>query len=229
MKLFFGLTLAITTAFATAAVAAAQDQRVRGAIDSIDNDSLTIKSRAGENMKVMLAADTKYVYVVKSSLANVDQGKFIGTATKTADGSLTALEVVVFPESMRGTAAGHYAWDRLPDLAQSGGGMVSSSMTNGNVAASSSSGGGKLVQSSMTNGNIESTDSNSRAKEITVSYKGGQQKITVPPTAPIVAFQPADKSAIKQGAKVFIIAADNGGELTAAMVAVGKNGVTPPM
>lgn len=102
-------------------------------------------------------------------------------------------------------------------------------MTNGNVAGASASGGKKLVQSAMTNGNVASANDQSGAKQLTVTYKGGQKKITVPSTAPIVAFQPADKSAAKPGAKVFIIAADAGGKLTAEMVAVGKNGVTPPM
>lgn len=97
MKRILGLTLAITTAFATAPAAAAQDQRVRGTIDSIDNGSLTIKSRTGENVKVVLGSSTAYLYVVKSSLAQVDKDTFIGTATKAAGGSLTALEVVVFP------------------------------------------------------------------------------------------------------------------------------------
>lgn len=229
MKRTLGLMLAIVTAFATTATLAAQDERVRGAIDSIDDGSLTIKSRAGENVKVMLGSDTVYLHVVKSSLAKVKKDSFIGTATKNAGDSLVALEVVIFPESMRGTGEGHYAWDKLPDPTQSGGSMVSSSMTNGNVAGASASGGEKRVASTMTNANVESTNSQSGAKEITVSYKGGQKKITVPPTAPIVVFQPADKSALKQGAKVFIIAATDSGKLTAAMVAVGKNGVTPPM
>lgn len=224
MKCFLGLTLATITAFATTATLAAQDERVRGAIDSIDNASLTIKSRAGKNVNVMLGGDTVYLHVVKSSLAKVDEGSFIGTATKNAGDSLVALEVVIFPESMRGTGEGHYAWDKLPDPTQSGGSMVSSSMTNGNVA-----GAKKRVESTMTNANVESASSQSGAKEITVTYKGGQKKITVPPTAPIVAFKPADQSALKQGAKVFIIAASDKGKLTAAMVAVGKNGVTPPM
>jgi len=39
------------------------------------------------------------------------------------DGKLTATEVLVFPESARGTGEGHYAWDMGP----------SSSMTNANV------------------------------------------------------------------------------------------------
>lgn len=201
---------------------------MRGAIDSFDNASLTIKSRTGKPVKVMLSGDTVYLHVVKSSLAKVDEGSFIGTATKRAGDSLVALEVVIFPESMRGTGEGHYAWDKLPDPSQSGATAVSSSMTNGNVAVAAS-GGEKRVQSTMTNANVASASSQSGGKEITVTYQGGQKTIVVPPTVPIVAFQPADKSALKQGAEVFIIASNDNGKLTAAMVAAGKNGVTPPM
>jgi len=39
------------------------------------------------------------------------------------DGSLNAVEVHIFPESMRGTGEGHYPWDLRPQ----------STMTNANV------------------------------------------------------------------------------------------------
>jgi hypothetical protein len=39
------------------------------------------------------------------------------------DGSLNAVEVHIFPESMRGTREGHYPWDLQPQ----------STMTNANV------------------------------------------------------------------------------------------------
>ncbi|MGI4982251.1 MAG: hypothetical protein ACRYGL_02775, partial [Janthinobacterium lividum] len=57
-------------------------------------------------------------------LSDIKPGSFIGTAATTGvDGKLTAKEVVVFPESARGTGEGHYAWD-LGD---------NSTMTNANV------------------------------------------------------------------------------------------------
>ena len=45
----------------------------------------------------------------------IEKGSFIGTATKDVGGTQVALEVVVFPPSMRGTGEGHYAWDKIPD------------------------------------------------------------------------------------------------------------------
>jgi len=59
------------------------------------------------------------------NLADIRQGTFIGTATATQpDSTLRSVEVVVFPESMKGTAEGHYPWD-LPG---------SSMMTNATVS-----------------------------------------------------------------------------------------------
>ena len=65
--------------------------------------------------------------IVPSSIADVHPGDFIGTtAVPQQDGALRALEVHIFPESMRGTGEGHRAWDLSP----------SSTMTNGTVGQS---------------------------------------------------------------------------------------------
>ena len=42
------------------------------------------------------------------------------------------------------------------------------------------------VYSTMTNGTVSSTTGSEGAKQIVVTYKGGNQVILVPPTAPIV-------------------------------------------
>jgi hypothetical protein len=81
----------------------------------------------------------------------------------------------------------------------------------------------------MTNGDVQAASEQGGAKSITVTYKGGKQTILVPPTTPIVAFQPADHSAVMVGAHVFIKASEDGGKATADQVAVGKDGLTPPM
>ena len=56
----------------------------------------------------------------------IQSGKFVGTAAMPgADGSLAALEVLVFPEAARGTGEGHSQWDLQPG----------STMTNATVTA----------------------------------------------------------------------------------------------
>jgi hypothetical protein len=227
MARFFGLILAATFAIPTMAVA--QSERVRGTIESVEHNSMTVQTLQGGKVKVALTDATKYVTVVKSSLSTVAKGSFIGTATKGSGDFQVALEVVVFPPSMRGTGEGHYGWDALPDTTLAGGGSVASSMTNGTVEAASSSGPKSNVNTTMTNGDVQAASEQGGAKSITVTYKGGKQTILVPPTTPIVAFQPADHSAVMVGAHVFIKASKDGDKATADQVAVGKDGLTPPM
>jgi hypothetical protein len=227
MARFFGLILAATFAIPTMAVA--QSERVRGTIESVEQNSMTVQTPQGGKVKVALTDATKYVTVVKSSLSKVAKGSFIGTATKGSGDFQVALEVVVFPPSMRGTGEGHYGWDALPDTTLAGGGSVASSMTNGTVEAASSSGPKSNVNTTMTNGDVQAASEQGGAKSITVTYKGGKQTILVPPTTPIVAFQPADHSAVMVGAHVFIKDSEVGGKATADQVAVGKDGLTPPM
>jgi hypothetical protein len=229
MTRLFGLILAATTAFVIPATAAVQGERIRGTIKSVDQNSMSVQTPQGDNVKVALTDTTKYVTVVKSSLSNVAKGSFIGTATKGSGDFQVALEVVIFPPSMRGTGEGHYGWDILPDTTMAGGGSVASSMTNGTVEAAPSGSLDTNVNTSMTNGDVQSASEQGGARRITVTYNGGKQTILVPPTAPIVTFQPAEHSTAMIGAHVFIKASVDGGEATADQVAVGKDGLTPPM
>lgn len=220
------LLLAIASSAAVAATSwAATSERVRGTVESINGNSLMIRTAGGKDVNVTLDAGTKYAALTKASLKDVTKGTYIGTATEgTGD---VALEVVIFPSSMRGTDDGHYAWDEITDTTVSGGERTNSAMTNGSV--SQVSGTAPKVKSAMMNGNVDAASTTSRSKKITVSYHGGTQEITIPPTAPIVAIEPSDASIVKQGAHVFIKATVDDGRVTAESVAVGKNGLKPPM
>jgi hypothetical protein len=72
MARFFGLILAATFAIPTMAVA--QSERVRGTIESVEQNSMTVQTLQGGKVKVALTDATKYVAVVKSSLSNVAKG-----------------------------------------------------------------------------------------------------------------------------------------------------------
>jgi len=110
---------------ALAASAWAQDTvRVRGTIERVDGNHLIVKSRDGTELKIALAEKALIVAIVKASLADIKQGSFVGvTGMPQADGSQRAIEVHIFPESMRGTGEGHYPWDLRPGA----------TMTNANV------------------------------------------------------------------------------------------------
>ena len=107
--------------------AAAQDAppvRVRGTIERVDGAVYIIKARDGAELKITAAEKPQIAGIVKASLSDIKQGSFVGvTAMPEADGSLSALEVHIFPEAMRGTGEGHYPWDLQPK----------STMTNANV------------------------------------------------------------------------------------------------
>src|ERR1700726_2533026 len=101
--------------------------RVRGTIEAVDGDTLTVKSRSGEDVKLHMTGDMRVVGIIKISLADIKVGSFIGTTTVPGpDGSENAVEVHVFPEDMRGTGEGSRPWDLRPN----------STMTNATVAES---------------------------------------------------------------------------------------------
>lgn len=177
--------------------------RVRGAIQSLSGNVLTVKTASGP-IAVTLAPNVSVRAVVKSSLSDLKPGMYVGTAAKeNPDGTLSAMEVHIFPEAARGTGEGHSPWDTGPG----------SSMTNGSVQ------------------DVEgATVSGVTGRLLTVTYKGGQQKVVVTPATPVVSYASADRSALVPGTKVFIVARrDASGVLGAANVTVGRNGVDPPM
>jgi hypothetical protein len=56
----------------------------------------------------------------------------------------------------------------------------------------------------MTNGNVEQVVTDVDGETLTVKYKDGDKKITVPPDVPIVTFVPGDKADLKPGIKILI-------------------------
>src|SRR6266851_2598369 len=85
---------------------------VRGKIVTLDGQTLTVKARGGKTVPVKLADDFRVLTVTKIKLADIKQGDFVGAAASPdKSGKLHAREVLVFPETMRGTGEGHYPWD----------------------------------------------------------------------------------------------------------------------
>lgn len=109
----------------TGAVAWAQDVvRVRGTISSVNGDTIEVNSREGTALKIKIAPNPSVSAIINASLSDIKAGSYIGIAgTPQPDGSQRALEVHIFPESMRGLAEGFRPWDLLPQ----------STMTNATV------------------------------------------------------------------------------------------------
>ena len=184
---------------AASAQTAAQ-QRIRGDVVAIDGLSLQVKERSGALLTVKLAENYTVTAVVKIDSDRIVPGTYVGAASMPQpDGTQRALEVLVFPESRRGSGEGHYPWDLQPG----------SMMTNATVA------------------DVVPVD---KERRITLKYKDGQQTVLVPGDVPIVTFEPGERAMLKPGAHVLMTATRQpDGTLIAGGVAVGKDGLVPPM
>jgi hypothetical protein len=199
MRLLDVVAIATISMLASGALAQST-QRIRGDIVSVEGQKLEVRTRTGEIASITLADQYKVSAVVKSSADAIVPGAYVGTASMPqADGTARALEVVVFPESGRGSGEGHYPWDLKPG----------SMMTNATVAEVA---------------NVEN------GRRITLKYKDGEKTIDVPSDAPIVTFEPGSREMLRAGAHVMLNARIGpDGSLSATGVAVGKDGLVPPM
>ena len=185
---------------AAPSVPAAPPTRVRGTIAALEGNMLTVTSRDGQKMEITLTDPLTVLTVKKVELSAIAPGSYIGTATRTgADGKLTALEVLVFPEAMRGAGEGHYGWDLEPG----------SMMTNGTVKGAVTAAAGRDLS-------IGFKDSGN-----TVHVPPGVPIVTFAPAerADLKPGAPVFVGAAKTPE----------GKLTAGRVVVGKDGVAPPM
>lgn len=199
--------------------------RLRGTITAVTPTSMTVQTYDGQTMTVSLNDKTGYAWVLPSSLSDLKKGDFIGTATTGADNALKAVEVVIFPDSMRGTGEGHYDWDTPAVIQAKGTAGGSSAMTNGTITNSAMT-NGTVTNSAMTNGTVSDTSTGADAQQLTVSYKGGTSQVAVPKDVPVVRLDPAKQAILATGQKVFVKLLPGS---VAQFVAAGKNGLMPPM
>jgi hypothetical protein len=98
--------------------------RIRGTIERVEGPVYVVKNREGAEVKLTVTDNPLFVAISPSTMADIRPGMFVGSAgMMQPDGTQKAMEVHIFPESMRGTGEGHYDWDLKPQ----------SKMTNGNV------------------------------------------------------------------------------------------------
>jgi hypothetical protein len=201
MRILTSSAIALISLSSLALAQQADTVRVRGTIESLDHQLLSVKARDGEMLKVKLADNAPVRAVVKAPLSDVKTGSFVGiTAMPQPDGTQKAVEIHIFPETMRGTGEGHRPWDLVPN----------STMTNAAVATEVASGNGKTL---------------------VLKYRDGEKTFEVPPNVVVVTYAPATAAELKPGVKVFTAAAKKlpDGTLEASNITVGRNGVNPPM
>jgi hypothetical protein len=175
--------------------------RIRGTIEKVDGPVYVVKNRDGAEYKLTVSDPGLYVGIVKSTMADIKPGMFVGSTGMTQpDGSQKAIEVHIFPESMRGTGEGHYDWDLKPNT-------------------------------KMTNANVEQTVAGVDGPVLSVKYKDGEKKLMVTPDTVVVTYIIGDKSDLKPGTKIFVAAGKKqaDGSVQTPRVTYGKDGLTPPM
>jgi hypothetical protein len=188
-----------------------QQVRFRGIISSFDGSNLVVQTPDGKAISVAVPADVRINANGKAKLSDVKPGDFVGSAAdKGPDGKLHAEEVHIFPETMRGTGEGHRPMGPNPNR----------SMTNGSVAISDPE------ARTMTNGTV-SAASSMGSVTLTIHYKDGDQRIEVAPDTPVVTIIPADRTLLKPGAAVSVVAAQKGSGLAATILTAEKDGVKP--
>ncbi len=194
--------LAALFAASLAVAQAPQMVRVRGTIEKVDGQTLTVKSRDGSMLTIKLADKARITAMVKATLADIKVGSFIGvTAMPQPDGSQKAIGLHIFMDAQRGVVPARFSpWDRQPG-------------------------------STMTNADVVSTVSSVHGEVIMVKYPDGEKKIIVPPDTPVVRFVPGNMNDIKPGAQIFVVAGKKmpDGTIMAPAINVGRDGVAPPM
>jgi hypothetical protein len=192
-------------AIALGSVAWAQDAkpvRVRGTIEKVDGNTITAKLRDGSAATIKLADTPRITAMTKAQLSDIKEGSFIGvTAMPQPDGSQKAIGLHIFMDAQRGVVKTGFT----PWDREPG-----STMTNADVGSK-----------------VEAVD----GQTLTVKYTDGEKKVIVPPSTPVVRFNPGTKDDLKPGAQFFIVAGTKqaDGTIAAPAINVGRDGAAPPM
>ena len=193
------LSLAAFVAAAQTATPPTPTVRLRGTVQTVNADNLTLKERSGETITLALSDKLVVQEVFPIQLADIKAGSYIGTAAlPQADGTQRALMVLVFPEAARGTGEGHRPYDLQAD----------STMTNATVADLVAAPEGRKLQ---------------------LKYKDGEKTVLVPQGVPVVSFRPGDRGLLVPGASVVVTAQEVGGKPIASRINAGRSGFAIPL
>ncbi|HLH96455.1 MAG TPA: hypothetical protein VKW08_15170 [Xanthobacteraceae bacterium] len=194
----------LAATFALSSVSAqAQNVRVRGTIESVDGNTLMVKSRDGAELKLVLKDNARIAGVIKASLADVKPDANVAITSKPRpDGTLEAVELRIAPAGQPFNSF-HSEWDLMPN----------SFMTNGSLQTSVAGVDGQLLT----------------VKYKVQGKPDEEKKIMVTPKTIIATTVPETKADLKPGLKVFVPGAPKlpDGSLDVAAIQVEKE-IPPP-
>jgi len=175
-------------------------QRVVGTVDKLDGNNLMVKSNDGQPVTVVLDDNAAVFGVEKRTIADIKPGDYLASGgVKGTDGKIHAVEVRIFPETLRGTGEGQRPWDAKPEGV----------MTNATVGTVNQSPEGGVIHVKYKEGESEFTV----GPEVPIlAYVAGDRTLLKPGAA---VFTVAQKKP--------------DGTLTTGRVTAEKNGVKPPM
>jgi hypothetical protein len=117
-------TFAVLVTLIWASHASAQTQRLRGVVESVDGNALTVKTHDGKDVKVLLDDNYTVSHAVSATLADLTPGTFIGVGAVPDGDGLKAAQVQIFGPNTNASER-HGAWSSDP----------SGTMTNAPVTA----------------------------------------------------------------------------------------------
>jgi hypothetical protein len=197
--LVLAMGLGLTVSASAFAQSGGSPTRLRGKVDAVSGDQMTLTLRNGSKATAKLPENVRVTWLLPAKLSDIQSGSYVGTAAVAQpDGTLKALELQVFPPSMRGVGEGTRDWDMGSQ----------SSMTNGTV--------GDLVG---TNGRTITIGYKGGQKQVVVpenvpvvTYQPTDRSALTPGANVLINGTRADD-----------------GTVTAMSVSVGKDGLVPPM
>ncbi len=140
------VALALGCAFASSVMAQTTIVRVRGTIVAVEGGSMKLTLRSGEAAVLKLSDKLGVNVIFPIAVEAIKPGSYIGTAAvNQPDGSVKALEIQVFPESMRGIGEGNRPWDLGPDTSMTNGTVGDLKVANGRDLTLTYKGGEKKV------------------------------------------------------------------------------------
>jgi hypothetical protein len=201
MRVFGKIALA-ATGLAFAAGAFAQQPptvRVAGAVEGFDGHLLAIRSDKLGEVKIALTGKLTVFGVSKATIADIKPGVYIG--------------VGAMPQPDGSQRAIQVTVMAEAQRGLSEGHRPWSARPNG----------------TMTNGAVDKTVESVDGPVLTVKYKGGEQKIVVPPDAKILAYSVGDADDLKPGVHVAVLGAVKkpDGSLEGNRINVGRGEVIP--
>ena len=170
---------------------------IRGTLTAVKDGTISVETAKGGTESIKLANDAGLFLVTTADMSVIQAGKFVGITSVEQDGKRVAREVHVFDESLRGLAEGHYPWDL------------------------------ESKPNMMTNANIAKIEEVGTDRVVRLNYSRGEQTITIPTSATVVAFDKAPADQLAVGRKVFVVMKKDAPEASA--VVIGAEGVKPPM